>query len=178
MTIEEMIQRLVGSEPNRVIISFNDHWTCYETIEDERLSGYRWISDAERAKGIATDSAWDIRVDGLEAEFPYVVRATASTLRAALEEAVRQHLTEPSDWAGDMQCIEQWINWVRPMNGHTFAAEFNADGADTLNCWEVIYYPNTPVGHCRASAPRLDQAICYLGGHTDPLRKPWLNPPF
>ncbi len=177
MTTEEKIARLIGSNPNRLIITFNDHWVVYETIE--KYDGYRWISDVEKERGIATNSAWEINVSGVEG--PVLARVTASTLAAALDAAVIACPGgEPSEWAGEMANIEAWIAYVLRDTRHTLEFEFNADGDDAKKPWGVIYYPNTPVGHCHAEAPRLDQAFYWLTtppNYFNPLSMEWLSGP-
>lgn len=172
MTTEDKINRLVGNNPNTVVISFNDHWVVYESVEKMNLPPYRWVNDAERALGIASNSAWSAIVYDLDSEM--LVNVTASTLGAALDAALCVYPGEPSEWAGDMQRVDEWVAWAIRGTGHHFEMRFDAE-EDPHNIWQVAFYPNTPVGYCSGEAPRLDQAIYWLSGDYNPFKKPWLD---
>lgn len=63
MSIDQKLARMVNRQPNSIYITFNDHWSYYESIEStvSELHPDDFVSLEDRQRCIDTNSLWHVR---------------------------------------------------------------------------------------------------------------------
>lgn len=172
----EIIKKLQSTDPERFVLDFNEHWTCYQTIEGFPVHygqfDYGWISDRQLKRSLKEDKVWTVSVDREGAPWkPYSGYDLSDVLgRVAKEEGISLSAT---DYASDMDRMIYRIIGDRSDTNLSFSYndEHDPDERDLLTAadryaaeagvklWTVQWYPNTPIGCCLYSSLDLRTAL-------------------
>lgn len=175
----EIIKKLQSTNPDRIIIQFNDHWTCYQTIEGYVANyqhRYAWIGDRQRKQALREDKVWTVSInwEGRPWEHHSGYNLSDVLGRAAKEEGLRLTATE---FVSDMDMLIHRIIGDRSDTylSMTFDQDHEPEKSDFVTLadrhaaeageklWAVQWYPNTPVGCCLYSSLDLRAALKAMG---------------
>lgn len=165
-TITNLI--LANADQFSLTIIFNDHWSVYETVQD----GYSWTDPSmwvDYDAAVLRNSVWDVSKQNEAGETTY--RRLASSLSCALN----------GPRSGESCLVSERLGRIMRDLPHTLEIryiEYDDEVIDLYDdpwcwiseddhltaliskrVWEVIYYPDTPVGYCTGVGSTLENAL-------------------
>ncbi len=127
-----------------ITIVHNEHKSFYESAEtyiESDGSRFVWKDEETKAKAIAEDSVWIIRVDD---DFQHVSNTLADVLKMVGGELVNPITLPEYDITLHISC-EKGDNLYLD-NGEWQSEESELKAVENGEVWGMSWYPNTPVG--------------------------------